>query len=144
MFPGYLAKFLLRSIQVYLEFYFCASTGAIQFSFSKYWLTIGLIKWRHILKNTARIKVKDVCAHCYCASLVRTLSIGHARVTSFSRARTDSKTRQNIERMTFVLTWCANIFVGCSVTPTFFRQITFFSDSLHHTKKQNKSVCGKF
>ena len=22
--------------------------------------------------------------------------------------------------MTFALTWCANIFVGCSVTPTFF------------------------
>ena len=88
--------------------------------------------------------VKDVRAHCYCASLVRTLFIGHARATSFSRARTDSKTRQNIERMTFALTWCANIFVGCSVTPTFFRQITSFSDSFHHAKKQKKSVCGKF
>ena len=84
--------------------------------------------------------VKDVRTHCYCASLVRTLFIGHARATSFSRARTDSKTQQNIERMTFALTWCANIFVGCSVTPTFFRQITSFSDSFHHTKKQKKSV----
>ena len=64
--------------------------------------------------------LKDVRAHCYCASLVRTLFIGHARATSFSSARTDSKTQQNIERMTFALTWCANIFVGCSVTPTFF------------------------
>ena len=64
--------------------------------------------------------IKDVRAHCYCASLVRTLFIGHARVTSFSSARTDSKTQQNIERMTFAWTWCANIFVGCSVTPTFF------------------------
>ena len=63
--------------------------------------------------------VKDVRAHCYCASLVRTLFIGHARATSFSSVRTDSKTQQNIERMTFALTWCANIFVGCSVTPTF-------------------------
>ena len=26
----------------------------------------------------------------------------------------------------------------------FFRQITSFSDSFHHTKKQKKSVCGKF
>ena len=34
---------------------------------------------------------KDVRAHCYCASLVRTLFIGHARATSFSSARTDSK-----------------------------------------------------
>ena len=88
--------------------------------------------------------LKDVRAHCYCASLVRTLFIGHARATSFSSARTDSKTQQNIERMTFALTWCANIFVGCSVTPLFFRQITSFSDSFPHTKKQKKSVCGKF
>ena len=36
--------------------------------------------------------------------------------------------------MTFVLTWCANIFVKCSVGPTFFRQITSFSDSFHYTK----------
>ena len=63
---------------------------------------------------------KDVCAHCFCTSLVCTLFIGHARATSFSSARTDSKTQQNIERMTFALTWCANIFVGCSVTSTFF------------------------
>ena len=72
------------------------------------------------------------------------LFIGHARATSFSSARTDSKTQQNIERMTFALTWCANIFVGCSVTPTFFRQITSFSDSFHHLKNKKKSVCGKF
>ena len=36
--------------------------------------------------------IKDVRAHCYCASLVRTLFIGHARATSFSSARTESKT----------------------------------------------------
>ena len=35
--------------------------------------------------------IKDVRAHCYCASLVRTLFIGHARATSFSSARTESK-----------------------------------------------------
>ena len=64
--------------------------------------------------------LKDVRAHCYCASLVRTLFIGHARATSFSSARTESKTQQNKELMTFALTWCANIFVGSSVTPTFF------------------------
>ena len=65
-------------------------------------------------------RFKDVRAHCYCASLVRTLFIGHARATSFSSARTESKTQQNTELMTFALTWCANIFVGRSVTPTFF------------------------
>ena len=89
-------------------------------------------------------ELKDVRAHCYCASLVRTLFIGHARATSFSSARTESKTQQNIELMTFALTWCANIFVGRSVTPTFFRQIASFSDSFHYTKKQKKPVLGKF
>ena len=84
--------------------------------------------------------LKDVRAHCYCASLVRTLFIGHARATSFSSARTDSKTQQNIERMTFALTWCANIFVGCSVTPTFFfgrllRFLTLF------IILKNKKIC---
>ena len=98
--------------------------------------------WQRTKKGTRGIK--DVRAHCYCASLVRTLFIGHARATSFLSARTDSKTQQNIERMTFALTWCANIFVGCSVTPTFFREITSFSDSFHHTEKQKKSVCGNF
>ena len=66
-----------------------------------------------------RAPLKDVRAHCYCASLVRTLFIGHARATSFSSARTESKTQQNIELMTFALTWCANISVGRSVTPRF-------------------------
>ena len=72
---------------------------------------------KSILTN---LTFKDVCAHCYCASLVRTLFIGHARATSFSSAHTNSKTQENIERMTFALTWRANIFVGCSRTPTFF------------------------
>ena len=38
--------------------------------------------------------IKDVLAHCYCAHLVRTLFIGHARATSFLSARTESKTQQ--------------------------------------------------
>ena len=42
---------------------------------------------------------------------------GYVRATSFSSARTESKTQQNIALMTFVSTWCANIFVGCWMTP---------------------------
>ena len=38
----------------------------------------------------------------------------------------------------FGVTWCANIFVGYSVTPTFFRQITSFSDS-DYTKNSLES-----
>ena len=86
--------------------------------------------------------LNDVRAHCYCVSLVRTLFIGHARATSFSSARTESKTQQNIELMTFALTWCANIFVGCSVTPTFFfgRSLPFLTLSII-LKKQKKHLC---
>ena len=46
--------------------------------------------------------------------------------------------------MTFALTWCANIFVGCSVTPTFFRPITSFSDSFHYTKNKKNLYVGSF
>ena len=94
--------------------------------------------------DTNSVTFKDVRAHCYCASLVRTLFIRHARATSFSSSCTELKTQQNIELTTFVLTWCANIFVGYSVIPTFFWQITSFPDSSHYTKKRKKSVRGKF
>ena len=82
---------------------------------------------------------KDVRAHCYCASLVRTQFIGHARATSFSSVPTNSKTQQNIERTTFALTWCANIFVGCSVTPTFFfgRSLPFLTLFIILKNKKN-------
>ena len=102
---------------------------------------------RHRNKSFSRFldNLKDVRAHCYCASLVRTLFIGHARATSFSSARTESKTQQNIEVMTFALTWCANISVGRSVTPTFFSpDRSLFWLLIHYTKKQKKSVRGKF
>ena len=83
-------------------------------------VTIYNASKQHVHSKCHILPLKDVRAHCYCASLVRTLFIGHARATSFSSARTESKTQQNIEPMTFALTWCANIFVGSSVTPTFF------------------------
>ena len=67
------------------------------------------IAWQAV-RRSETFSFKDVRAHCYCASLVRTLFIGHARATSFLSARTESKTQQNIELMTFALTWCANIF----------------------------------
>ena len=73
------------------------------------------------------------------------VSSAHAivcHVMYFKRTHRD-KTQQNRELMTFALTWCMIIFVGCSVTPTFFRQITSFSDSFHYTKKQKKAVRGK-
>ena len=93
-------------------------------------------------REMSRCSFKDVRVHCYCASLVRTLFIRHARATSFSSVRTKSKSQQNIELMSLALTWCANIFCWMLGDPLFFRQITSFSDSFLKNKK--KSVRGKF
>ena len=41
-------------------------------------------------------------------------------------------THQNIELMTFVLTWCVSIFVGCLATPTFLVD--------HHYTKNQKNL----
>ena len=87
--------------------------------------------------------IKDVRAHSYCASLGRTLFIRHARATSISSARTKSQIQQNIELMTFALTWRAIIFVGCSVTPTFFgRSLPFLILSIILKNKKNLYVGG--
>ena len=89
--------------------------------------------------------LKDVGAHCHCASLVRTLFIRHARATSFSSARTESKTQQNIELMTFVSTWCTcEYFCWMLGDPHFFRHITSLPDSFHYINKRKKSLRGKF
>ena len=48
--------------------------------------------------------------------------------------------RQNIELMTVALTWYVNIFIGCSVTPHFFRQFTSFSDSSIILKNNKKKL----
>ena len=93
------------------------------------------------LKTVSEKMKKNRIASNKCTSVVRTLFIGHVRATSFSSARTDSKTQQNIELMTFALTWCANIFVGCSVTPPFFfgRSLPFLT--LFIILKNKKNLC---
>ena len=53
-------------------------------------------------------------------------------------------TRQNIELTTFVLIWCVNIFVVCSVTLTFFRQIASFSNSFQYAKNKKNLFVGSF
>ena len=50
------------------------------------------------------------------------------------------KNQQNIELITFALTWCANIFVGRSVKPTFFygRSLPFLIFSII---LKNQKIC---
>ena len=51
------------------------------------------------------------------------------------------ETQQNIELMTFAVTLSANIFVGCSVTPTFFgRSLPFLILSIILKNKKNLYV----
>ena len=84
-------------------------------------------------------KVKDIRTHCYCTSLVCTLFIRRVCAMPFSSALTKSKTRQNIGLLTFAITWCPNIFVGCSVTPTFFGRS--FSYLILSIILKNKKIC---
>ena len=99
------------------------SVQIVFFTFSCKWFLCfysWAVIWSSIVDLFAGLHVR---AHCHCASLVRTLYMTwrvprHAR--HVFRARAPSRTQQNIELMTFAVTWSANIFVGCSVTPTFF------------------------
>ena len=55
-------------------------------------------------------------AHLYCAHHSLSTHVPrHFQAHALSR-----KLNKNIEAVTLALTWCANIFVGCSVTPNFF------------------------
>ena len=85
--------------------------------------------------HTMGFTFKDVRARCYCASSVKRVHV------IFKRAHRVENS-QNIELMIFALTWCANIFVGCSViNPHFsFGHITSFSDSFHYIKKTKKNL----
>ena len=89
--------------------------------------------------------LKDVRAHCYCASLVRTLYMTWHVPRHVFQARAPS--RNSIKYRAGDL--CGNLICEyfCWIIGDphfFFRQITSFSDSFHYTKKQKKSGCGKF
>ena len=74
---------------------------------------------KNCIVTYTKCSVKDVRAHCYCASLVRTLFIGHARATSFSSARTESKTQQNQEAIT------RSFHISCTLESTLSRIFLF-------------------
>ena len=75
-------------------------------------------------------------AHLWCAHY----SLGTGCHIMYFKHVQQVQTQQNIELMTFALTWCANIFVGCSVTPTFFfgRSLPFLILSVI---LKNKKIC---
>ena len=90
-------------------------------------------------------RLKDVRAHCYCASLVRTLYMTWRVPRHVFQARAPSRnsTKNRADDL------CGNLICEyfcwmLSDPHFFFRQITSFTDSFHYTKKQKKSDVGSF
>ena len=88
-----------------------------------YWYNKPNCIWKRICKSslwkmkTISSLLKDVHAHCYCAFLVRTLYMTWRVSHHVFQARAPSRNSTKYRADDF---WSANIFVGCSVTPTFF------------------------
>ena len=88
---------------------------------------------------------KDVRAHCYCASLVRTLYMTWRVLCHVFQVRALSRnsTKYRADDLSGSLI-CEYFCLMLGAPHFFFRQITSFSDSFHYTKKQKKSVRRKF
>ena len=88
------------------------------------------------------VRLKDVRAHCYCASLLRTLFIKHARATSFSSARTESKTQQKHRAGDLGVNLMCQYFCWMPGDPPFFfgRSLPFLILSIILKNKKNLCV----
>ena len=83
----------------------------------------------------------DVRAYCYCTSLVRTLYMTWRVPRHVFQARAPSRTQQNIELMTFAVTWSANILLDARWPPLFFgRSLPFLILSIILKNKKNLYV----
>ena len=63
----------------------CSASDSVGLIFTRSYRFTLLITTKTTTPSLVKTSLKDVRAHCYCASLVRTLFIGHARATSFSK-----------------------------------------------------------
>ena len=94
---------------------------------------------------TALFLVKDVRAHCYCASLVHTLYMMRRVPRHVFQARAPSRKSTKYRADDRCVNLICEYFCWMLDDPQlFFRQITSFSDSFHYTKNQKLSVRGKF
>ena len=100
----------------------------------QYWGLLLRISSAHAIHGMARVTS--------CLSLYKCLII--YLILSFKCAHR-VETQQNIELMTFAVTWSVNIFVGCSVTPNCFfgRSLPFLILSIILKDKKNLCV-GRF
>ena len=104
-----------------------------------------MIRWLEILGLLANVELKDVHAHCYCASLVRMLYMTWQVPCHVFQARAPSRnfTKYRADGL------CGNLiceyFCWILGDPTFFfGRITSFCDSFHYTKKQKNLYVGSF
>ena len=85
--------------------------------------------------------LKDVLAHCYCASLLRTPFIKHARATSFSSARTESKTQQKHRAGDLGVNLVCQYFCWMLGDPQFFFARSLSFPILSIILKNKKKIC---
>ena len=84
-----------------------------------------------------RTFVPIATAHLYCARHSLSTHVPrHSQAHALSR-----KLNKNIEPVTLTLTWCANIFVGWSVTPNFFFGRSLPFPILSMILKNKKKMC---
>ena len=89
--------------------------------------------------------LKEVRAHCYCASLVRTLYMTWRVPCHVFQARAPSRDSTKYRAGDLCGNLICEYFCWMLGDPhIFFRQITSFSNSFHNTKKQKKSVRGNY
>ena len=109
------------------------------FSWCEWGISYGVCRLRARVKlKTLSSLLKDVRAHCYCASLVRTL-----RHVFQARALSRNSTKYKAADL------CGNLICECFCwmlgDPNFFFwQTTSFSYSIHYTKKQKNLYVGRF
>ena len=92
---------------------------------------------------TATLPVQDVCPNCYRTFLLCMLFIRNVCATSYIKHAPSKTLNKNVVLMAAVLTWWENIFVGCTVTPTFFL-VDFLIVSITTKNKLKNPVRGKF
>ena len=88
---------------------------------------------------------KDVRAHCYCATLVRTLYMTWHVPRHVFQARAPSRNSIKYRAGDLCGNFICEYFCWIIGDPSlFFRQITSFSDSFHYTKKEKNLCVGSF
>ena len=104
-------------------------------------LNLGKVFYVWLIYHIPGSWLKDVRTHCYCASLLRTPFIKHARATSFSSARTESKTQQKHRAGDLGVNLVCQYFCWILGGPQFFFGRSFPFPILSIILKNKKNLC---